>query len=113
MRFSRLVVPALMAFALGAAARADGLAQLDSFTATSFAPVCPVKLCVVASGDAVGQPCMLTENGIQVGFMVLAAGANCRMAPNMGPGAVFTASGPGIETACTTASTFPGNVGIN
>ena len=111
MRFSRLVVPALMAFALGAAAHADGLATLDSFTATSLAPLAPVTLCVTASGAAVGQPCMLTENGIQVGFMVLAAGANSSMAPNMGPGALFTASGPGIETAY--ASTQPHNPGIN
>jgi hypothetical protein len=109
MRFSRLVVPALMAFALGAAARADGLAQLDSFSATSCAPCAPVKLCVMASGAAVGQPCMLTENGIQVGFMMLANGSNCSMAPNMGPGAVFTASGPGIlSCSTTTLPTVPG-----
>jgi len=111
MRFSRLVVPALVAFALGAAAHADGLATLDSFTATSLAPLPSVKLCVMASGAAVGQPCTLTENGIQVGFMVLAPGANSSLAPDMGPAAVFTASGPGIATAY--ASNQPGNSGIN
>jgi hypothetical protein len=107
MRFSRLVVPALMAFALGGAALADGAAQVDSFTATSLAPCAPVKLCVMASGAAVGQPCMLTENGIQVGFMILAPGANSAVAPNMGPCAVFTASGPGI-VAMTTLPSVPG-----
>ena len=46
-----------------------------------------------------------------VGFMVLAAGANCSVAPNMGPGAVFSATGPGIETAY--ANTHPDLPGIN
>lgn len=110
MRFSRFVAPALMAFALCAAAQADGLAHLDSFTATSLAPAPLVNLCVTASGPAVGQPCFLTENGIQVGFMVLAAGANSSVAPNMGAGAVFTASGPEIAE---TSTTFPGIPGIN
>jgi hypothetical protein len=112
MRFSRLVVPALTAFAFMAAAHADGLAQLDSFTATSLPAAQMVKLCVTASGSAVGQPCFLSENGIQVGSMVLAPGANSSLAPNMGPGSMFVASGPGIEMAAT-ASTSPGNLGIN
>jgi hypothetical protein len=98
-----------MAFALGAAAHADGLATLDSFTATSLVPLPSVNLCVMASGPAVGQPCLLTENGIQVGFMVLIAGPNNSLAPNMGPSALFTASGPGIEPL----STHPTIPGIN
>jgi hypothetical protein len=111
MRFSKFVVPTLLAVALGAAAHADGGAHLDSFTATALSPAPMVKLCVTASGAAVGQPCFLTENGIQVASMILVEGPNCAAAPNMGPGAQFVAFGPGLEALV--ADTYPSCPGIN
>jgi hypothetical protein len=111
MRFSKFVVPTLLAVALGAAAHADGGAHLDSFTATALSPAPMVKLCVTASGAAVGQPCFLTENGIQVASMILVEGPNCAAAPNMGPGAMFMAFGPGVDPM--TATTGTENPGIN